>query len=423
MRFSGSVRCGLGVILGGMKKAKRAYSYRFYPTPEQERVLAQNFGAARWLYNWGLEQMQKAREENRKLAVKDLFAELPLLKKQPDTAWLAECSNVVLQQSLRHLDKAFRRFFQGKACHPRFKSSKERQSISYMRNGFRYRDGKVWLAKMDAPLTIRWSRPLPKGADPSSVTISRTRGGRYYISILVDEEIAALPATSTSIGIDLNAAVVADSKGRKYATPAKLEALERRKRRYQRMCRRKIAAAKVRMGMSPNARLPKGAQLPISNNLRKAFQRVARITERMASIRRDWQHRLTTSIVRENQVIAVENLDVQGMTQSARGTTGNPGKNVRAKAEINRRILNAGFWEIRRQLEYKAEWYGRTLVVVDRQYPSSQICHSCGCRFEELRMFQKRWTCPQCGAAHDRDINAAINIHREGLAQLGRLAA
>lgn len=179
-----------------------------------------------------------------------------------------------------------------------------------------------------------------------------------------------------------------------------------------------MASAKKALGLAPNAPLPKGTRLPISNNLRQAHKKVGRLAVRQANVRRDWQHQTTTTIVRQNQVIAMEDLYVQGMTASAKGTAEQPGKKVRQKAGLNRAILDVGFDEIRRQIDYKAQWYGRTTVQIDPWYPSSQRCSICGHIHRALRLRDRQWTCSRRGARQDRDLNAARNILAAGQAIL-----
>lgn len=394
----------------------RAYRYRFYPTPAQAEQLARTFGCARVVYNWGLEERTRAfyaRQE--RLYYNDLAKALTHLKQTPERAWLAEVSNVVLQQALRHLDKAFANFFARRAKYPTFKSRRDTQSASYMSNGFTFKNGQLKLAKQDEPLDIRWSRPLPEGAVPSSVTVTRTAADKFYVSFLVEETFERLPETTRHIGLDMNTGAVVDSAGRVHRVPGRLKEMEARKRRYQRATRRKVEAAKRRMGLDPKAPMPKGVRLDISSNLRKANRKVGRKQEQIAAIRRDWQHKLTTSIVRENQVIAIEDLNVRGMTASSRGTADAPGRRVRQKAGLNAAVLNVGFGELRRQLEYKAQWTGREVVVVDRFYPSSKRCSACGHILPRLSLGTRAWVCHACGAQHDRDINAAKNILAAGL--------
>ena len=396
----------------------RAYRFRFYPTDDQANQLARTFGCARWVYNWGLQRRSSAFfERQERIYYKHLAAELALLKNNDETSWLKEVSSVCLQQALMHLDQAFTRFFKKTGDYPTFKSRRGDQSCSYMANAFVFRNGQVTLAKHHTPLTIRWSRPLPAAAKPSSATVTRTAGGKYYLSLLVEEESIALPVTIAETGIDLNTKDIVCSNGQRFRTPTTLRVCEERKRRYQRACARKFSAAKVAMGLAPNAKLAKGQRLPISNNLRKAFLKVGRVSEHAANIRRDFQHKTTTSIVRENQVIAMEDLNVQGMTASAAGTLDDPGKKVKQKAGLNRSMLDVGFGEIRRQLVYKALWAGRTTIVIDRWYPSSKRCSCCGFTLKKLSLSQRHWMCPQCSTRHDRDVNAAQNILAAGKAE------
>ena len=183
---------------------KRAYKYCINPTDEQKRMLARTFGCCRFVYNWALRQKTDAfYTEQQRLYYKDLSEALTHLKQQPDYSWLNEVSSVPLQQALRHLDKAFLHFFEGRAEYPKFKKKRTQQSATYTCNAFKWDGHSLTLAKMDEPLTIVWSRPLADGANPSSVTITKDCADRYFVSILVEEDIAHLPPTDHSIGADL----------------------------------------------------------------------------------------------------------------------------------------------------------------------------------------------------------------------------
>ncbi|HET8907807.1 MAG TPA: RNA-guided endonuclease TnpB family protein, partial [Ktedonobacterales bacterium] len=236
------------------------------------------------------------------------------------------------------------------------------------------------LAKMDSPLHIHWSRPLPNGATPTTITVSRDTAGRYFISLLLEEEITPLPVTTAHVGIDLGLhdVVVLDS-GEKVGNPRFFQADEKQLAQAQRRL------AKKKLG---------------SKNRDKARRTVARIHARIADRRTDFLHQLSTRIIRENQTICVESLHVKAMVKHP----------TLAKA-----IHDVGWGEFVRQLEYKAAWYGRTLVKIDRWYPSSKRCHSCGHIVDALTLAMRQWTCPECGAIHDRDVNAAQNILAVGL--------
>lgn len=364
-------------------KQKRAYRYRCYPTPSQAAVLARTFGCARFVYNWALRVRTDAYyERQERISYQDASAALTTLKQQPETVWLNEVSSVPIQQALRHLETAFRNFFAGRANYPTFHKKHGKQSATYASTAFRWdaTTRTLTLAKMDTPLHIHWSRPLPDGATPTTVTLSRDTAGRYFVSILLEEEIAPLPATTAQVGIDLGLhdLVVLDS-GEKVGTPRFFQKDETTLAKAQRRL------AKKKLG---------------SKNRDKARRTVARIHARIADRRRDFTHKLSTRIIRENQTICIESLRVKAMAKHP----------TLAKA-----IHDVGWGEFLRQLEYKATWYGRTLVKIDRWYPSSKRCHACGHVLDSLSLDIRRWTCPTCGAVHDRDVNAAKNILAVGL--------
>jgi putative transposase len=346
-------------------------------------VLARTFGCARFVYNWALRLRTDAYyERQERLSYVDLSAALTTLKQDSDTVWLNEVSSVPLQQALRHLESALRNFFAGRAQYPAFRKKHRAQSATYASSAFRWDAEKrtLTLAKMETPLHIHWSRPLPNGATPTTVTLSRDTAGRYFVSILLEDEIAPLPASTAQVGIDLGLhdVVVLDS-GEKVGNPRFFQADEKQLAQAQRRL------AKKKLG---------------SKNRDQARCKVARIHARIADRRRDFTHKLSTRIIRENQTICLESLPVKAMTMHP----------TLAKA-----IHEVGWGEFVRQLEYKANWYGRTLIKIDRWYPSSKRCHSCGHIVDSLTLAMRSWTCPECGAIHDRDVNAAQNILAVGL--------
>lgn len=384
---------------------KRAYKYRFYPTTEQAQQLARTFGCARFIYNWGLQLRKDAWfERHEQIGYQDAARQLAALKQAPETAWLSEVSSVVLQQSLRHLDTAFRNFFQKRGGYPTFKSKRRGGlAASYMANGFTFHDGKLTLAKQKEPLDIRWSRALPDGAKASSVTVSRDAANRYFVSLLIEEEILALPATGKSIALDVGLKTFAmPHEGEPVANPKYLGARLKRLARYQRRMARKLECAKAQMGLKGKC-IPKGVRIPRSNNHQKAAAKVARLHASVSDARNDFLHQLSTRIVRENQVVAVEDLNVSGMIQ-------NP--------KLGRGISDASWSRFRNMLEYKCAWYGRQFVATDRWLPTSKRCSDCGYTLAELSLSVRDWTCPACGAQHDRDRNAAKNILNAALATI-----
>lgn len=365
-------------------KRKRAYRYRCYPTKAQAAVLARTFGCARFVYNWALRMRTDAYyERQERISYADNSAALTTLKQQADTTWLNEVSSVPPQQALRHLDKAFRNFFEGRAKYPTFHKKHGAQSAEYTTSAFRWNaeTRTLTLAKMATPLHIHWSRPLPDGAVPTTITISRDTAGRYFVSILIEAEIAPLPIVNAQVGIDLGLHdVVALDSGEKVGNP-----------RFFAQDAKRLAKAQRRL-----AKKKRG-----SRNRDKARRTVARIHARIADRRRDFTHQLSTRIIRENQTICIESLRVKAMVKHP----------TLAKA-----IHDVGWGEFVRQLEYKATWYGRTLVKIDKWYPSSKRCFACGHVLDSLTLTIRQWTCPECGSIHDRDVNAAQNILAAGLA-------
>jgi putative transposase len=359
---------------------EKGFKYRFFPTDEQAAQLARTFGCARYVYNQALELRSMAWQQEKKfVGYHETAAKLTEWKKNPDRAFLAEVSSVALQQSLRNLDTAFTNFFEKRAKYPRFKSRRSYQSARYATNAFTFRDGQITLAKQSEPLNISWSRPLPDDAQMLSLTVSRDTAGRYFVSILVKTDVKPLKKAKAEIGIDVGIKTLATtSEGEKIENPRPLVRREKRLKRLQRGLSRKV----------------KG-----SNNRQKAKLKVARLHARISDARRDTLEKFTTRIISENQAIFVEGLNVAGMMRNH---------------NLAKHIVDAAFGEIFRELEYKAFWYGRTYLPLDRFFPSSKLCSWCGHLLDELPLAVREWDCPACGRRHDRDINAAINIKKAG---------
>ncbi len=399
---------------------KRAYRYRFYPTEGQARELARTFGSARFVYNHFLRLRTDAWfNEQKRLNYNDTSSLLTRLKRDPEFAWLSEVSSVPVQQSLRHLQTAFGNFFSRRAAYPTFHSRRGPQSITYVATGFSFDQDtrRLTLAKMDSPLDIRWSRTIPKKARATSAIVSKDTAGRYFISILCDDEVSRLTPSDKSIGIDmgLNHFLIT-SDGEKVAAPNLYRKHEKKLGRIQRRQARKMEIAKLAAGIPKGKAIPKGTKILKSKNWLKDQLRINRVHARIADARRDFQHKLSTRLIRENQTISLETLAVKNMSRSAKGTEDKPGRKVKQKSGLNKSILDASWSEFIRQLEYKAFWYGRTIIGIDRWYPSSKRCSSCGYVLKDLSLKTRSWSCPECGVHHDRDINAARNILAAGLA-------
>lgn len=366
----------------GPKSVKRAYRYRFYPTDEQAELLNRTFGCVRKVWNLALAERSRAwTQEQRRVNYVDTAKMLTAWKRDPELEFLAEVSNVPLQQGLRHLQAAYVNFWNKRAKYPTFKKKgKSRASATFVGDAFSVRDGRLTLAKMRHPLNVVWSRPLPDGAAPSSVTVSKDSAGRWHVSILVEDTVEDAPRTEQSIGIDAGlTSLVTLSTGEKVTNPKHEKRDRKRLARAQRVLSRK----------------QKG-----SNNRDRARVKLARVHARIADRRRDNLHKLSTRIIRETQTVVIEDLPVRNMLRNH---------------SLARSISDASWSELRRQLEYKAEWYGREVIAIDRWYPSSKTCSACGAIVESLPLNVREWTC-RCGATHDRDINAAKNILAAGLA-------
>ena len=364
---------------------KRSYRYRFYPTPEQATELTRTFGCVRKVWNLALDARTSAwYQQQERVSYVQTSALLTRWKRTEDLAFLGEVSSVPLQQALRHLQGAFSAFFDKRARYPKFKSRKRsRASAEYTRSAFRWWDGQLFLAKMNAPLNIRWSRPLPEGAEPSTVTVSRDAAGRWFVSLLCECPIDPLPPSGTTVGIDAGLiSLVTLSTGEKITNP-----------RHEKRDRARLALAQRRL-----SRKTKG-----SANRAKARVKVARVHARITDRRRDMLHKLTTRLVRDNQTVVIEDLNVAGMLRNH---------------ALARAISGAAWADLRAMLAYKCDWYGRDLITVDRWYPSSKTCADCGHAVASLPLNVREWTCHVCGTKHDRDVNAARNIRAEGLSVL-----
>ncbi|EQA1699013.1 transposase [Enterobacter bugandensis] len=361
---------------------KRAYKYRFYPTPDQVELLAQTFGCVRFVYNSILRWRTDAYyDRQEKIGYPQADKRLTAIKAMPEYSWLADVSAVPLQQAIRHQQNAFSNFYAGRAKYPTFKSKRHKQAATFMNTAFKYKDGCLYMAKSKAPLDVRWSRPLP--SVPSSITISKDSAGRYFVSCLCEFKPVSLPITAKTVGIDvgLTDLFVTDT-GFKTGNP-----------RHTAKYAKRLALLQRRL-----SKKKKG-----SKNRAKARIKVARIHARIADCRLDNLHKLSRKLINENQVVCVKSLKVKNMIR-------NP--------KLSKAIADAGWGEFVRQLEYKGEWSGRSVVAIDQFFPSSKRCSGCGYTMPKMALKVRSWLCPECGANHDRDVNAAKNIKAVGLTAL-----
>ena len=358
---------------------RKAFQFRLQPTSAQEQQFWRYCGAVRWVWN----RMLAERSETHKATGKAPSAytqikQLPILKQQEETVWLNTIQSQVLQDAVLDLDDAFGRFFSKQNGYPNFKSRHGRkQSFSYPQ-GVKVEAGRVWLPKIGW-VKFRQSREIQ--GKIKRATIRRKASG-WYVSLLCEVDFEPPhPVTITpenSVGVDLGSIdLVTLSDGRKTGNP-----------RYYRSAERKLARAQRSL-----SRKQKG-----SNNRAKQKQRVARLHEHVANCRKDDLDKLSSQLIRENQAVFVEDLNVLGIAK-----------------RMGKSVGDAGWSELVRQLEYKAAWQGKSLVKIGRYFPSSKTCSGCGYKHSDLALSERTWICPSCDTLHDRDINAAVNVKQEGL--------
>ena len=355
----------------------KAYKYRIYPTSEQKLYLAKTFGCTRFIYNQMLADRIKSYQENKDLDIRTIKYPTPAQYKK-EYEWLKEVDSLALANAQMNLDKAYKNFFRDKSVgFPKFKSKKTNR-FSYTTNNqngtISVEESFVKIPKLRSKIKIVLHRQF-KGLIKSA-TISKTPSNQYYISILVDTENTQLPKNGNSVGIDLGLKEFAVcSNGDRFDNPKNLRKYEKK-------------LAKLQKDLSRKA---KG-----SNNRYKARLKVAKLHQRIANQRKDFLHKLSTKIISENQVIVLEDLRVKNMLQNHK---------------LAKVISEVSWVEFRTMLEYKASWNGREIVIAPSNYASSQLCSKCGYKNSDVKnLALRKWTCPKCGAKHDRDINASINL-------------
>ena len=360
----------------------KSYKYKLTPTVKQQQQLNMFFGCARFVYNWGLNQkIQSYKQDNKTIGYVELAHELTNFKHIGENEWLNNCPVEPLQQSLRNLDAAFVRFFREKKGFPKFKSKKKsRNSVKFIHCVyFNFEDWKVKIPKIGWTKLCKNKTFNATSCKIGTLTVSKDKCGEYWCTIVVDDlqpkQLKTKIALETAVGVDLG---IKDytilSDGTKYGNPKYLEKYNRKLAHLNKVF----------------ARSKKG-----SKNHEKLRMKLARLYRRIAYMRSDFTHKLSTDLIRRFDTICLEDLNVKGMLKNY---------------HLANSIQSAAWSEFVRQLEYKAELYGKNVVYIGRFEPSSKTCSKCGYINSELTLATREWTCPQCGEHHDRDVNAAINI-------------
>lgn len=364
-----------------MQKINYTYRFRLNPNECQKIKLAKHFGTCRFVYNYFLDRRNKLYKENQKGSTYNQdSAELTKLKNSLD--WIYDCNSQTLQAELKFLDSAFNRFFKKQACFPRFKSKvKDNQSFRVPQH-VSVENNKLFFPKFKEGISVNLHRPIE--GEIKNITVVCNKAGQYYVSICVEKYIMNLKPIDSEVGIDFGISTLATlSNGQLYENISPYRTLERR----------------IKLLSGNHSRKQKG-----SKNKEKSRRRLAKLHQRVSDIRRNHLHQMTRQIINENQVIAVEDLNVSGMMRNRR---------------LAKSIQDVSFYELGRQLEYKSAWYGRQLIKVGRFYPSTKTCSGCAFINQTLTLADREWQCPRCNVNHNRDLNAAINILNEAKRTVG----
>lgn len=364
----------------------KAYKYRIYPNKTQIQLIEKHFGSTRFLYNYYLEYRQKAYVNgNQKVGYMVTQAELTKLKKLEEYKWLNECGSQSLQMALRDLDSAYGRFFKKQGGYPKFKSKKHTSQSFTAPQNIKVANNRVYLPKFTKDgIKTKFHREIPKEAIFKQATISR-QNNQYFVSILIDDNnpIPKPTKAKNAVGLDMGLTdLIITSDGKKYENKKYFVKSQKTLKKLQRRVFKK----------------QKG-----SNNRHKAKLKVQKLHTKISNQRKDTLHKISNEITNQYDIICLETLNVKGLIKNRR---------------LAKSIADVAWSEFIRQLEYKSEWKGKTVLKIDQWFPSSQICSNCGASSGKKELNIRKWECHECHVKHDRDINASINIRNYGLGQI-----
>ena len=374
-----------------MKTILYTYRFRIYPNNDQIIRLSKSFGCVRFVYNYFLNKEKESYDSNHTLlGYYSNAKELTELKKQ--LVWLKECNSQSLQQSLKHLDEAYKNFFERRSELPVFKSKKDHHDSFTVPQFCTMDDRHIYFPKFKEGIRCRFHRKVE--GDMKFFTITRTPADKYYVSITVEKEHEPVEKNGKSIGMDLGIEnLVTLSNGETIGND-----------RYMSKYSEDLAKAQKHL-----SRKKKG-----SNSYNRQRIRVARIQEKISNNRHDYLHKATTNLIKQYDTICMEDLDNKEMKSKELRN----GEYRKQRSSLNRNLSDASFGLFRSYLSYKADWNDKSVITVDRYYPSSKTCHVCGHEKTDLTLGDRVWVCPKCNTVHNRDYNASINILDEGLRSL-----
>ena len=368
----------------------RAYKFRLYPNKEQEILINKTIGSSRFVFNYFLSLWKEEYKKTGKgLTYNKCATMIPALKKSNEYSWLKEVDSIALQSSVKNLEDSFNRFFKKQNKAPRFKSKKnpnQSYTTKNVSNNIQIQGNRIKLPKLKM---VKFANSRDINGSILRATISRKASGKYFVSLLVEEHIQELDKSNNSVGIDLGVKDFAIlDNGTVYKNNRFTTKMAKQLAREQRKLSRRYEQAKK-----------DGKKLENAKNYQKQKIKVARLHEKVANQREDFLNKVSTIIVKNHDVICIEDLNTKGMIRNHK---------------LAKSISDVSWSSFVTKLQYKADWYGKEVIKIDKWYPSSQICSSCGTNTGKKTLEVRTWTC-ECGAEHDRDVNAAINIKEEGL--------